>query len=59
MEIKEEYQKINSPVFEMKKEFREAVDETESMKKDILESWDDIIFVAEEHQYRPVINAYI
>jgi len=28
------------------------------MKKDILESWDDIIFVAEEHQYRPVIKAY-
>ena len=28
------------------------------MKKDIVESWEDIIFVAEEHQYRPVINAY-
>lgn len=30
----------------MKKEIKEAVDETESMKKDILESWDDIIFMA-------------
>ena len=34
------------PIFEVKKKLKEAVEETESMKKDILESWDDIIFVA-------------
>lgn len=47
MEIKEEYHKNNSPAFDLKKELKEAVEETQSMKKDILESWDDIIFVAE------------
>ena len=46
LEMKEEYQRINMPAFEVKKKLKEAVDETESMKKDILESWDDIIFVA-------------
>jgi hypothetical protein len=28
------------------------------MKKDILDSWNDIIFVANENQYRPVMTAY-
>lgn len=58
-EVKEEFEKNNGEVIRLRKEVGEAVGEAESMREDILESWDDIIFVAEEQQYRPVINAYM
>lgn len=47
--MKEEYTKNNSQAITTKKDLQEAIEETNSMKKDILDSWNDIIFVAKEH----------